>query len=218
VVSVERRKELVVPLGVGSEVIVAAWSTFARVRSHVADRTDGRVQFRDPHGRGAPAFIDTAVLGEDIDDISLVGRKVVVADDDPAVLWFFAQVLKEAGAEVHEAVDGLVALELARRVRPEVVLSDILMPRMDGMALTRELSRDPAVCAVPVILLSWKEDFIQRMRELRSGAHGYLRKEDGTEQILRRVREALRPQANLERLLRGGGEVRGRIENHGVAG
>src|SRR5690606_7542312 len=81
-----------------------------------------------------------------------------------------------------------------------------------------ELSRDPAVCAVPVILLSWKEDFIQRMRELRSGAHGYLRKEDGTEQILRRVREALRPQANLERLLRGGGEVRGRIENHGVAG
>src|SRR5690606_5754211 len=91
-----------------------------------------------------------------------------------------------------------------------------LMPRMDGMALCRELSRDPALGSVPVILLSWKEDFLQRMRELRAGAHGYLRKEEGTAQILRRVREALRPRAQLERRLRAGGEVRGRVEQLGI--
>ncbi len=217
--AVEEGADLAVPLGVGSEVLAAAWAAIARVRAHVYEASHGRVRFRDLPRRGAPTvvgIVDGLDREGDGPEIALVGRRLLIADDDPAVLWFFSQVLKEAGAEVTEAHDGVEALELARRVRPEVVLSDILMPRMDGMALCRELARDPALGATPVILLSWKEDFIQRMRELRAGAHGYLRKEEGTTQILRRVREALRPRANLERMLRAGGEVRGRVEQIGV--
>ncbi|HEX7480961.1 MAG TPA: response regulator, partial [Polyangiales bacterium] len=65
----------------------------------------------------------------------LQGRRVLVADDDPAVLWSFAGLLREAGAQVLEATDGRQALELARLKRPDVVVSDILMPKIDGFAL-----------------------------------------------------------------------------------
>ncbi len=213
-------RDMKVPLGDGSELLAAAWSTIARVRAELAERSGGAVRFRDGAQRGGPAFmslIDEAMPeGGTSDEVSLAGRRVIVADDDPAVVWFFAGLLREAGAHVVEVDDGRSALDEARRRRPDVVLSDILMPRMDGLALCRELSRDPSLAEVPVILLSWKEDFLQRMRELRSGASGYLRKEAESGQILAKVREVLRPRARLEAQLRAGGDVRGRVEGIGV--
>lgn len=219
--SVDRGGELSIPMGEGSDVLAAAWSAIARVRTSLSERSGGRVHFRDASGLGGPELVS---FGDDEDggeartsiEVSLAGRRIIVADDDPAVTWFFSGLLREEGAHVVEAEDGLEALEAARQKRPDVILSDILMPRMDGLALCREVARDPALGEVPIILLSWKEDFLQRMRELRSGASGYLRKEAGSAQILARVRKVLEPQARLEARLRAGGEVRGRIEGLGV--
>ncbi|MFW6067587.1 MAG: response regulator, partial [Myxococcota bacterium] len=218
--SVEGERDLRVPLGEGAEVLAAAWSAVGRLRAEVAQRSGGRVRFRDDARRG-PAVMalvpeddgeDTAVAGE----VRLSGRRVLVVDDDPAVVWFFAGLLREEGARVQEAADGRQALDLARRFRPDVIISDIVMPEMDGLTLCRELQRDPALCDVPVILLSWKEDYLQRMRELQSGARGYLRKEAASGQILSRVRQVLLPRARLEARLLAGGEVRGRLEGLGV--
>ena len=158
----------------------------------------------------------TSPPSPDGDAVSLQGVRILVADDDPAVVWFFAGLFREEGAVVQEVSDGKEALDAARRIRPDLVVSDILMPRMDGLMLCRHLERDPALAEVPVILLSWKEDFIQRMRELKAGASGYLRKEAASAQILQRVREVLKPRVRLERQLAGVDEVRGRIEGVGV--
>ena len=217
--AVSRGADIKVPIGDGSELLAATWSTIGRVRAWVSERSGGRVHFEDPVGRRGPALVS---LGEEADEdatvgnISLAGVRAIVCDDDPAVTWFFAGLLREAGAVVEEAEDGLEALEAARRERPDVVLSDILMPRMDGLALCREMGRDPILADVPVILLSWKEDYLSRMRELRSGARGYLRKEEGAGRILEKLREVLRPRAMLEERLRAGGEVRGRLEGLGM--
>src|SRR5262249_14953893 len=108
------------------------------------------------------------------------------------------------------------ALETLRRRPPDLLISDILMPEIDGFTLCRELKRDLALCHVPVILLSWKEDFLQRMRELEAGAVGYLRKEAGSLQILVTVADALRARAELSVLLAQGDEVRGRTDALGV--
>ncbi|MBX3247908.1 MAG: response regulator [Myxococcales bacterium] len=209
-----------IALGDGSELLAAAWATIARVRSELSDRSHGRVRFRDGVERGGPAFMALGASEDDpvggASDVSLEGRRIIVADDDPAVVWFFAGLLREAGVHAVEVEDGRQALDEARRRRPDVIVSDILMPGLDGLALCRELKRDPGLADVPVILLSWKEDFLQRMRELQSGASGYLRKEAGSGQILAKVREVLRPRARLEAQLRAGGEVRGRVEPAGV--
>ena len=90
------------------------------------------------------------------------------------------------------------------------------MPGLDGFALCRELKRDPLLADVPVILISWKEDLLVRMRELASGASGYLRKEASAAQILASVREALRSRGQLEARLAEPGEVRGSLDGTGV--
>lgn len=150
-------------------------------------------------------------------EVRLQGRRVIVADDDPAVVWFMADLLKNAGCVVHEAFDGKQALEMAYKTSPDLVISDILMPNLDGFSLCRALRRDVALRDVPVILLSWKEDLLQRVRELGAGAAGYVKKESDTRAIVARVREALRPRARIEMRVRDDdGEVRGRMDGMSV--
>jgi CheY-like chemotaxis protein len=168
-----------VPLGEGTEVMSALWGAIARVREVVVARTGGNVRFGHAGPEGAVALApwmnpeppaadrwagsnrNRSPLGE----VRLHGRRVLVADDDPGVTWFIADLLRTAGCIVTEALDGNAALEQAYRTSPEIVISDILMPGMDGFALTRALKRDVALRDVPVILLSWKEDLLQRVRE-----------------------------------------------------
>jgi CheY-like chemotaxis protein len=213
-----------VPLGEGTEVLGALWGAIARVQEIVTQKTGGAVRFggEAPEGTIALApWLHHDVPGSErlgargrgaAADVRLHGRRVVVADDDPGVTWFISDLLRTAGCEVHEALDGITALELAFRVQPELVVSDILMPGMDGFALSRALRRDVALRDVPVILLSWKEDLLQRVRELGASAAAYMKKESDSRSILARVREVLRPRARIELRLRGDGEVRGRLD------
>lgn len=218
-----------IPLGEGAEVLGALWGAIARVREVVTAKTDGDVRFT---GTGPEGAMPLAPLGDfdpgagdrsrvrargaQADDVRLEGRQIVVADDDPAVVWFMADLLKQAGCVVHEAFDGREALEIAYRTNPDLVISDILMPKLDGFSLCRALRRDVALRDVPVILLSWKEDLLQRVRELGAGAAGYVRKESDTRAILARVREALRTRSRIEQRLRDNGEARGRLDGISV--
>ncbi len=213
-----------VKLGDGAEVWGALWGAIARVRQVVTSRTDGAVQFRVDGPEGAlafaPALVDAPAASrteggrnrDEAMDVALTGRRVIVADDDPAVTWFIADLLRSAGAVVHEALDGRSALRMAYELSPELVISDILMPGLDGFALCRALRRDVALRDTPVILLSWKEDLLQRVRELGASASAYLRKESDARAILARVREVMRPRARIGVRLRGDGEVRGRLD------
>jgi DNA-binding response OmpR family regulator len=214
-----------VPLGEGTEVLGALWGAIARVQEIVSQRTKGAVRFGGDAPEGAIAlapWLHQEQPGSErmagrgrgaATDVRLNGRRVVVADDDPGVTWFIADLLRTAGCEVHEALDGNTALDLAFRVQPELVVSDILMPGLDGFALCRALRRDVALRDTPVMLLSWKEDLLQRVRELGASAAAYMRKESDSRAVLARVREVLRPRARIEARLRGDGEVRGRLDD-----
>jgi CheY-like chemotaxis protein len=213
-----------VSLGEGAEVLAAVWGAIARVREIVTVRTGGAVRFahQGPEGAFALApWLDSEIAAADRarvrgrgaqSDVRLEGRRVIVADDDPGVTWFIADLLRTTGCVVHEALDGKTALALAQRTTPDLVISDILMPELDGFALCRALRRDVALRDVPVILLSWKEDLLQRVRELGASAAAYLRKESDARAILARVREVLWSRARIEARLKGTGEIRGRLE------
>ena len=151
------------------------------------------------------------------EDSSLSGRRILVADDESEVRWFYVGVLREAGARVIEARDGIEALELARAESPDAILADIVMPRLDGLALCAAVRREPLLDGVPVVLLSWRDDFLHRMRELRADAQGYLRKEVPEGQVLDRVTSVLEPLLRLERALSNQREARGDLEELGVA-
>jgi len=204
-------------LGDTRELMSVAWSAIGRVRSHLAEQSRGRVRFRDEAARELPSFMTAESRNAEPDAAHvLAGKRVLVADDDPAVLWFFSGLLRESSALVLQAQNGREALELARRKQPHLVISDILMPKIDGFALCREIKRDALLSHVPVILLSWKDDFLERMRELDAGANAYLRKEAGSREILAAVSEVLRPRHELALALRAQTEVSGRLEGLGI--
>ncbi len=212
-----------VPLGEGNDVLAAVWGAVARVRELVTMRSSGGLRFEasGPEGavpvapwanaerRGGDRGVRSARQG---DGVSLQGRRIVVADDDPAVVWFMSGLLKAVGVEVLEAHDGRRALAHTFDAWPDVVVSDVLMPKLDGFSLCHEIKRDVVVRDTPVILLSWKEDLLQRVRELGGSADGYLRKEAAASAVVERVREVLRARARVEERIQTGGEVRGRLD------
>lgn len=214
-----------VPMGQGTEVFGAIWGAIARVREVVTAKTDGLVRFSGSGPEGATLLAPSLELSEapppvrgvqtrrgPSQEVRLSGRTILVCDDDPGVTWFLADLLKGAGCNVIEALNGDEALRLACKTTPDVIISDILMPGIDGFALCRAIKRDVVLRDVPVILLSWKEDLLQRVRELGAGATAYLRKESDARAILARVRETLRPRTRVEARLKASGEVRGRLD------
>jgi CheY-like chemotaxis protein len=79
---------------------------------------------------------------------------VVVVDDECPILELLQEVLEAEGYAVVTAVDGMTALELVRTVRPALVLTDIMLPRMDGLTLCARLQADPQTAHLPVLLMS----------------------------------------------------------------
>lgn len=216
-----------IPLGGGNEVLAAAWEAIARIREVVERRSQGAVRFELPAApRGLPGTSvvtpgeEGAQRAEVEGDDPLPGRKVLVVDDDPAVVANFATLFREAGASVTECTSGELALGIARRIQPDLVISDIVMPGLDGFGLCQAIRRDPTLRHTPVVLLSWRDDLLVRMREMGAQAQGYLRKEAGGAVILARARDAIRLRVRLlERVaaLTGAAEVRGRLERVGLA-
>jgi CheY-like chemotaxis protein len=210
-----------VSFGDGIDVLAPLWNAVARIRDVVTIHSEGSVRFATtgpeaalpalPFTHGPEAQQRTAQGNRGM-ATSLAGATIVVADDDPAVMWFLAGVLKGEGATVYEAKDGLRALDVAFRVRPDLVVSDVVMPGLDGFGLCRAMKRDPLLRDVPVVLLSWKDELLQRARELGAGADGYLRKESSGAAVLQRVRELYFPRSRVSARLAAGGEVRGRLD------
>jgi DNA-binding response OmpR family regulator len=129
-----------VPLGDGSDVLSAVWGAVARVRELVTLRSKGELRFQQTGPEGAIPLVawgaserragERSPRSREGSGVSLEGRRVVVADDDPAVVWFMAGLLKAVGVEVIEAHDGKRALQRTLELWPDVVVSDVLMPKV----------------------------------------------------------------------------------------
>jgi len=82
------------------------------------------------------------------------GKHILIADDNPIQLKLFCMQLVNLGFEVTTALDGAIALNETRKRQPDAIISDVLMPNMDGFSLCSEIKRDPTLHTIPVILLS----------------------------------------------------------------
>jgi signal transduction histidine kinase/DNA-binding response OmpR family regulator len=120
------------------------------------------------------------------------GRRLVIADDDPVQRKLVAWRMQMIGFEVFSAADGNEALEQARRIRPHAVLSDVLMPGLDGFGLCLELRRDPALARIPIVLTT--NSYVEPTdRELarRAGAHDLVLRTPELGEVLDALRASL---------------------------
>jgi PAS domain S-box-containing protein len=102
-------------------------------------------------------------------------NSVLIVNDDPDQLKLMGSLLAKAGYSVVTAVDGLDGLNLARRERPDLVISDVSMPRMNGLEFCREMRADTELKTVPILLVTaLQKDTESAVAGLRAGADDYL--------------------------------------------
>ena len=121
-----------------------------------------------------------------------LAASILVVDDQRANSEMLAEALRKRGYEVSIATDGAAALGQVAAARPDLVISDILMPGMDGYEMCRKLKAQPATALLPVILVTSLDAQVERVRGLESGADDFLSKPVNWEELFARVRSLLR--------------------------
>ena len=117
---------------------------------------------------------------------------ILVVDDDEDIARFVQVNLKLHGFEVAHARDGAEALEVIAERRPDLAVVDLMMPRVDGVELTRRLRADPMTAALPIIMLTAKGLTVDKVVGLTAGADDYLVKPFDTSELIARVVSTLR--------------------------
>jgi two-component system response regulator VicR len=115
--------------------------------------------------------------------------KILVVDDEPPIVDVLSYNLKRANYEVVVAWDGEQALKLARREQPDLVILDLMLPRLDGLEVCRILRRE---CDVPIIMLTARDAEVDRVVGLELGADDYVVKPFSVRELMARVKNVLR--------------------------
>src|SRR5215813_2486221 len=124
--------------------------------------------------------------------------RILIVDDDAWILRMVATVLDKRGYVIDTAVDGAEALERVEESTPDLVITDIMMPRMDGWTLIRTLRARPETAFTPVLFLTALNSDDDRIRGFRLGADDYLPKPFRFEELDLRVQNALRRAGRME--------------------
>ncbi|WP_305787266.1 SpoIIE family protein phosphatase [Symbioplanes lichenis] len=114
--------------------------------------------------------------------------QVLVADDNADMRDYLTRLLRSSGHRVEAVGDGQAALEHARRQPPDLIVSDVMMPRLDGLQLVAALRADPRTASTPVLLLSARAGEEASIEGLEAGADDYLVKPFSSAELLARVR------------------------------
>jgi CheY-like chemotaxis protein len=129
--------------------------------------------------------------------------RILVVDDDPWILKMVTTVLGKHGYEIHMARNGAEGLSLATSMHPDLIITDIMMPEMDGWDLVRHIRSTPGINLIPVIFLTALSDDDDRIQGFRLGADDYLAKPFRFDELELRVEKAFRSKARIVEHLQG---------------
>jgi PAS domain S-box-containing protein len=167
-----------------------------------------------PTGHASAAYLEEALRWTEAlptasaaEETTPTSARILVADDNADMREYVARVLRQHWT-VDAVADGAAALETIRAKRPDLVVSDVMMPHLDGFGLIRELRADPSTAMTPILLLSARAGEEATAEGLRAGANDYLVKPFSASSLLVRVeaqlsaarlRDAIRRSADEER-------------------
>lgn len=113
---------------------------------------------------------------------------ILIVEDNPSEMELISHYLKEGGYTVINAVGAKEALNKVSEQKPDVIITDVVMPGMSGFELCRRLKTHPATEKVPIVICSSKNQEIDRLWGMKQGADAYLTKPFTREQILRAIK------------------------------
>lgn len=150
------------------------------------------------------------------DDQDPVGVNVLLVDDSVSMRIELGDALRERGLRVRVAENGLVALSAALKRPPDVILTDVEMPEMDGWTFVRTVRSRPSLGQIPIVFLTRLSDDLSRLKGYRLGVDDYLPKTMPPEEIIARMQGVLarRRQVEMPTESTGGSSgLRGRLEH-----
>jgi CheY-like chemotaxis protein len=118
--------------------------------------------------------------------------RVLIVEDSSDLRYLFARVLQRQGFRVYEASNGQEALECVREIQPDVIVSDVMMPEMDGIELIRRLRAMPATAEIPIVIITAAATDEVRRDAGRLGAADVLEKPLNWRTLLARVSQLRR--------------------------
>ena len=142
----------------------------------------------------------TAVLDDGAGPVDIRGSKVLVVDDNPQNTELVSAYLETLPVEVATAVDGVEAMEQAERFRPDLVLLDVMMPRMSGFEVCQKIKQNPDLRDTVVIMVTALHEVGDFERAVECGCDDFLTKPVNKLELVTRVRSLLRVRV-LKRML-----------------
>ena len=116
---------------------------------------------------------------------------IMIVDDSPTDAHVLKKILEKNGYSTVTAADANEGIETARREKPDLILMDVVMPGLNGFQATRELTSDPETADIPVIIVTRKDQQVDRVWGMRQGAANYVTKPVRENTLLSLINEAL---------------------------
>ena len=114
-------------------------------------------------------------------------KRILIVDDSPTERHVLNDMLTKAGYEVVASDNGEDAIQKARKVRPELILMDVVMPGLNGFQATRAIARDPDTRGIPIIICTSKSQETDKIWGMRQGARDYIVKPVSRDELLAKI-------------------------------
>jgi two-component system cell cycle response regulator DivK len=120
-----------------------------------------------------------------------MGKRILIVEDEPKNLKLFRDLLQKFGFETIEATDGEQGVELAKTTEPDLILMDIMMPKMDGLEATRTIKAQPNCRQIPIIALTSYAMKGDRERAIEAGCDGYITKPVDIRELMKSIEQTI---------------------------
>ena len=124
-------------------------------------------------------------------DEAISMTQIMIVDDSPTDAHVLQKMLEKNGYETVTAVDACEGIEVAKREKPDLILMDVVMPGLNGFQATRELTSDPETSDIPVIIVTRKDQKVDRVWGMRQGARDYVTKPVSENSLMSLINAAL---------------------------
>jgi DNA-binding response OmpR family regulator len=117
--------------------------------------------------------------------------RILIVDDEPNIVLALELLMKREGYEIRTVGDGERAVEAAEAFRPDLILLDVMMPRMDGFEVCQRIRADASLKDISIVMLTAKGREVEREKGLALGADLYITKPFSTREVVQKVKELL---------------------------
>jgi twitching motility two-component system response regulator PilH len=116
---------------------------------------------------------------------------ILIVDDSPSQIAIFTKILEKHGYDHVVAEDGASGVAMAKSVKPDLILMDVVMPELNGFQATRKLTQDPKTKDIPIIMVTTKDQETDRVWGQRQGAKGFMVKPVVEEELVSEIKQFL---------------------------